>query len=135
VVSCISNSRERSFELFNYRWSESIDFGCEKLVKENQLSLFDYKGTGKFKAWLGKTVRNIALRYPKESKEEVVMFMTLDDNYCTVLDTLCDVRSALKDALCQKEPLELTLQAIARLPDKQRKVVYMRYIGDESITT
>ena len=97
---------------------------AEDLVQDVFIRLLkkagSFRGTGSFKAWLFNVARNVAFDHLRKAKRQ----NTLTGNDEALAAQLVDGRSA-EDSAGAAERLDHAAEALARLPDAAREVIWL----------
>ena len=141
AITKITSSSERAYldELYRTNYSMLYKLALS-IVKEKEpakdvvtnamLSLFSLvtklrmMGEQKRMAYLRKTVRNAAYKYYKANKRESVTLLSLDNDLLFALPTS---EAGPDELLIQNEEFSVVRAAIATLPGRDRRLLYLKY--------
>ncbi|MGE5482375.1 MAG: sigma-70 family RNA polymerase sigma factor, partial [Bacteroidota bacterium] len=111
---------------------------AEDIVQETFIRAYKaydgYQETGRLRQWLRTIARNVALRYLGSSAAiREVNLCTSDENFVHFMETAMDPVPSAEDVALANELTRRIMEAISKLPEAQRSVVYYRFVRDFSV--
>lgn len=111
---------------------------AEDIVQETFIRAFKaydgYQETGRQRQWLRTIARNVAFRYlgsPAAIRE--VNLCTGDESIVHFIETAMDPVPSAEEVALANELTRRIMEAISKLPEAQRSVVYYRFVRDFSV--